>query len=356
MLEDNSSKKERVGTILLFFAEDIRVITEKVSKKEFDGLVKSPLNYTGNKFRILNQIIPFAPRKVNLMVDLFCGGATVGLNIPAKKVVFVDSNPRVINLLKHLSTYKSFEDLLSDILEIIYKYELSLSSVNGYKYYKDQIKEINPNNGLKKYNEVGFYKLRETYNKLEDKNEKNANIMLYVLMVYAFNNDMRFSNSGDFNLPAGKTDFNLSNARKLYHYLERVRQMNYEFICGDFSDPQIVELIEAADFVYMDPPYLITRAVYNESNKWTNDDEHRLLSSIDYMVTNEKSFMLSNVLEKKNIKNEPLNYWVELNKDHIDVIPIEYHYRSSSYNKKNRDAAEKEVIIIPRKERNVKNK
>lgn len=38
-------------------------------------LIKSPLNYTWNKYRILNQIKPHFPKKTNCMIDLFCGGA-----------------------------------------------------------------------------------------------------------------------------------------------------------------------------------------------------------------------------------------------------------------------------------------
>lgn len=62
--------------------------------------IKSPLNYTGNKFRILDQIQPYFPKKIDVMVDLFCGGATVGLNTECNKVIFIDNEPRIIWLLK----------------------------------------------------------------------------------------------------------------------------------------------------------------------------------------------------------------------------------------------------------------
>ena len=65
--------------------------------------IKSPLNYTGNKYRILQQISEKFPREIDCMVDLFCGGATVGLNVNAKKVYFIDNNERVINLLIFLA-------------------------------------------------------------------------------------------------------------------------------------------------------------------------------------------------------------------------------------------------------------
>ena len=88
--------------------------------------IKSPLNYTGNKYRILKQIVPFFPKKINCMMDLFCGGATVGLNVEANKVIFVDSNERVINLLIYLS-HQNFEKFLINIEKVITSYGLSYS-------------------------------------------------------------------------------------------------------------------------------------------------------------------------------------------------------------------------------------
>ena len=78
--------------------QEIDIILGKIKKRKQTEYVKSPLNYTGNKYRILSQILPHMPKKIDLMVDLFAGGATVGLNVEAKNVVFVDSNIRVINL------------------------------------------------------------------------------------------------------------------------------------------------------------------------------------------------------------------------------------------------------------------
>ena len=173
--------------------------------------IKSPLNYTGNKYRLLNQFEKFFPKEIDTFVDLFCGGATVGFNVNAKKIILIDSNEKIINLLKYLAI-EDINIIIKDIEKIIEEYNLSYSYKNTYKYYKD-LGFVVGNNGLKKYNEKGFYELRKDYNNMEDKNTKEANIKLYVLMVYAFNNDIRFNNEGKFNLPVGKTDFNKNNYR-----------------------------------------------------------------------------------------------------------------------------------------------
>ena len=37
-------------------------------------LIKSPLNYTGGKFKLLPQILPLFPDNIDTFVDLFAGG------------------------------------------------------------------------------------------------------------------------------------------------------------------------------------------------------------------------------------------------------------------------------------------
>ena len=57
-------------------------------KKE--ELIKSPLNYTGGKFKLLPQILPLFPDKINTFVDLFAGGCNVGINVRANKIICND--------------------------------------------------------------------------------------------------------------------------------------------------------------------------------------------------------------------------------------------------------------------------
>ena len=65
-------------------------------------------------------------------------------------------------------------------------------------------------------------------------------------------------------------------------------------------------------------------------------------------VTDELNSLndLSDVLNKNDgiVTNEPLNDFIAKNHD-VVVHNIDYNYRSSSYNKKNRDANEKEIIV-----------
>lgn len=304
--------------------------------------MKTPLNYTGNKSRLINEFIGHFPKDVDVFVDLFCGGATVGLSVNAKKVYFIDNNQNVINLLRHLSKY-SFETILSRLEILIEKYQLSYSAKYGYKKYRIGV-EKGDNNGLKNYNTPGYYRLRSDFNSLKDKTSKKACDMLYLLVVYAFNNDMRFNRSGEFNLPIGKTDMNQNNIHKLKTYIDRVKKIDCVFVCGDFRQKNVQDILLGADFIYADPPYLVGDAVYNETSNWTEETEQELIKLLDLLNKNKKRFAVSNVLDKVGAINKPLTDWL-FNRTDLHIIDINYHYRSASYNKINRNAKEREVLI-----------
>ena len=168
---------------------------------------------------------------------------------------------------------------------------------------------------------------------------------MYLLLLYGFNNDLRFNSKGEFNLPIGKTDFNKTNVLKLKKYLEKIKTIKAHYICAEFDSKKVKNIINKADFIYMDPPYLITNATYNESNRWNNECEHRLLNLMDDLLINNKQFVLSNVLSKKNKMNEPLFYWTQKNKNNIEIHHMKYSYSSASYNKKIREGKEDEIIV-----------
>lgn len=305
-------------------------------------ICKSPINYTGNKYRILPQFIKYFPQNVNKCMDLFTGGATVAINMTAKKIIAIDNNPRVINLLKFLKEEK-YENLIKKIEKTIEEYELSNSYQYGYSHYKQYVEG---NNGLKNYNQEGYKRLKQDYNNLKNKNTKKANLYLYILIIYGFNNDIRFNSKGEYNIPVGKTDMNKNNREKLKEYINTCQEKQIEFICKDFREINPEE-VEELDFIYADPPYLITDAVYNENDGWGKEEEEDLLKMLDKLHEKGIRFALSNVLQKKklDIKNEILYNWLERNEGKYFINPIDYHYRSASYNKKNRDGLEEEILI-----------
>ena len=169
--------------------------------------------------------------------------------------------------------------------------------------------------------------------------------MLYVLIVYSFNNQIRFNRKGEFNLPVGKRDFNLRMQKKLRDFLERVKSGDYTFACGDFRkiDP---ERFPPGTFFYADPPYLITCATYNEQKGWTKEDERDLLAYLDRVDGCGLPFALSNVAESSYGRNEILLEWVERNKGRYRMIPLDFGYSNSNYHKKDKMGMEREILVV----------
>ena len=304
-------------------------------------MIQSPLNYIGGKFKLLPQILPLFPKDIDVFVDLFCGGCNVGINIESNRVIYNDLNE---NLLYLYNTFKNLdkESVLDWIYEIIEKYNLSLVSENGYEYYGCESSK-----GLGDYNRDKFLKLRADFNERHAKGNFDYYyyVMLYVIIVYAFNNQIRFNSNGEFNLPVGKRDFNKKMEQKLVEFIDRIQAQNCIFTCFDFREFD-VSALTPQDFVYVDPPYLITCATYNEQGGWDEAAEKDLLAFLDELHSKHIRFALSNVLRSKGKENRLLIEWLEKNTGKYTAIPLNYSYSNSNYQTKDKTSVSEEVLII----------
>lgn len=295
---------------------------EKIAGKNIVDKVKSPLNYTGGKYKLLNQIIPIFPKDLDLFVDLFSGGANVGVNVNAKRIVCVDKQKEIIRVM---DLFKKYEDgyIIDKLEKIIGKYNLSNSLLNGYETYK-----CTSDKGLGSYNKSKYLDLRNDYNSMiEDSVEKD--FLFLTLVIYGFNNQIRFNSSGEFNMPVGKRDFNNSIRKNLKAFITKLKTKNIEFINSDFRE----FAIETTDntLVYCDPPYFLGTASYNENGGWTDKDEIDLLNYLSILDQSGVKFALSNVIEHKGEKNTILDSWI---KEHNYIVHIiDSNYNNSNYHK-----------------------
>ena len=294
-------------------------------------IIKSPLNFTGGKYKLLPQILPLFPKDISTFVDLFCGGCNVAVNISAKKIICNDIDYNLIGLFSFFKK-NSYETLLLQIQKIIKDYNLSDSNTNGYDFYN-----CNSSSGLGTFNQTGFLKLRQTFNSLLQSDE-NYFLFFYVLIIFAFNNQIRFNARGEFNLPVGKRDFNIRMQSKLKSFLTVLKDKDISFVNSDFSN---ITDLSTNDFVYADPPYLITCASYNEKS-WNETEEKRLLSYLDKLNKMKIRFALSNVLSTDGKSNDILQKW--LNERKYVCHHLDFSYKNSNYHKKN-IAATDEVLI-----------
>ncbi len=277
----------------------------------------SPMNYIGGKYRLLPQLMPLFPKDIHTFIDLFCGGCNVGINANAKKVVFNDNLSYLIDLYKAFSILDSYE-IISHIESRICQYNLSLTNEEGYKNF------------------------RKLYN-------TNRNPLdLFVLIAYSFNHQIRFNNSHEFNNPFGKerSSFNPKMKGNLSAFINALQNKSSDFVCSNFDKFDFSTYTDK-DFVYCDPPYLITTGTYNDGKRgftgWNNNEEIKLLNVLSELNERNIRFGLSNVLYHKGKKNEILMQWTKQNNFYITHLNKSYF--NSNYHTSRSQEKTDEVLI-----------
>lgn len=327
--------KERVFFCRVGSSSRKKQVSISTSKNEDTrAFVKSPLNYTGGKHKLLPQISKFIPNDIDTFYDVFCGGANVGINAKSKNIVCIDKDKNVIELHNLISSV-NFDELHQDILAIIERFGLSHSYVDGYEVYGAESSK-----GLGSFNKDKYILLREEYNNAKQSREKTT--LLLVLIMYAFNNQIRFNSKGGFNLPVGKRDYNGSSRRNLAAFNKAAKEKSIKFLVGDFKDLKKTNLSKN-DFVYLDPPYLLGLASYNESGGWGEAQEKELYSVLDNLNERGVRFALSNVTEHKGYSNDILKKWAQ--NGGYKLNKLDFNYKNSNYQSTAKHNSSVEVLV-----------
>ena len=292
---------------------------------------RSPLFYVGDKYKLMKQLICLFPKKIDNFYEPFVGGGTIFLNIEAKKYGLNDIDRNLINIHRWLieNSNKSGK-FFEEIEKVIYKHNLSRS-------YKEDIIPTSLKKEWKKtyfarFNKEGYDRLREGVNK----NKNNDPLIVYLLIIYGFNRMLRFNGGGKFNLPVGNVDFNKNVFNALNNYFSFVQDKKITLGSKDFRKFISEKRYSKDDFVYLDPPYLITASEYNKL--WDRKSESDLLDLIDDLNGKDTKFALSNVTHYNGGKNNLLIKWMKKYK----VYKIKSNYISYHNNSKKKI---KEVLI-----------
>lgn len=276
--------------------------------------ISSPMNYMGSKLRLLPQIIPLFPANIKTFVDLFCGSCTVGLNVNAEKVVFNDNLVYIIDFYRALKKFSS-EQVISHIEKKIAEYSLSSANKDGYAA------------------------MRRYYN------EYRNPLDLFVLLSFCFSNQIRFNNKHEFNQSFGTCHFNSHQKESLVNFIKAIKAKNVEFSSVTFDDFDLSSFC-SDDFVYCDPPYLITTASYNDGKRgftgWDEALEIKLYNVLDRLNSRSVRFAFSNVLEHKGRRNRLLSKWLSERDYKIHNLAMKYSIKRS---KEKLPETTKEVLI-----------
>jgi DNA adenine methylase Dam len=290
-------------------------------------MIKNPFNYIGGKFKLLEQLSPYFPKKIDTFYDIFGGGGDISFNlnymgINYNKINFYDKNRQLINIFYWLQ--KKGDNFISDIETVIKNYNLS------------------------KTNKENYIKLRTYYNNflLNDNGYENA-VVLYTLMCFSFNNFINFNKKDEFNVPFGmnRSSFNSSLKKKLNDYILELKNNNINFYYKDFSNLNLSEITKN-DFIYLDPPYYITTGAYerNAKTKWNIGYEKKLYEFIKKLDDNNIKFLLSNVIEHKGKENFILKKFIKEKNFTLKILNC--NYKNCNYQSHNDKNITKEIILF----------
>ena len=221
-------------------------------------MIETPFNYTGSKFKLLEQILPEFDYTKPYFVDLFMGGGSVYTNV-------VDKYEKILA-----------NDIIKDLVGI--HKELLMG---------DDVIELTKSICPDKTDAESFLKLREDYN-LNPSSDK-----LWALMLSCTSNMMRFNQKFKFNQTFGKRTWNSSTQKKVELFTEHIRQYKdkIRFTSDTFNN---VNISSNKVMVYADPPYSNTEAGYNAY--WKKDDDDKLYNYLLDIDRKGSSFMISGVL------------------------------------------------------------
>ena len=245
---------------------------------------ESPLNYTGSKAKMLSQIKAYLPNDFSVFVDVFGGGFNVGCNIDADVIIYNDLNHNVKDLIESFHGCDVYQYLMY-VSRLINKYD------------------------LKPEHKAAYQKLRDDFNGASSRNPK----MLFALIMYGFQQQIRFNGKMEFNNPVGCRFFNDKILAKFVSYCRNIKLRNVHYVSEDFVETE--KYISCNTFYYLDPPYRNTTGVYNDGKRgfkgWNINMEMEMMSFLDRIHINGSRFMLSYVLETKGEDNHEVRDWAE---------------------------------------------
>ncbi len=322
------SENEELYEILIYARIKEKKASKRINKsphkqseilKAPQKYIKSPLNYIGGKYKLLPQIVPLFPDKIDTFVDIFCGGINVGINVKANKYLFNDMNSKIIEMFRFFSESDS-DELINNINDRITQYNLS------------------------KTNQSGYLKFREEYN-------RNPNPLdLYTLISFSYNYQIRFNNAMNFNNPFGKnrSSFSSNMENNLRLFVEKLHKIDVTFTDYQFTQFPLQNLTEK-DFIYLDPPYLITTGNYNDGNRgflnWGVKQEKQLYELLRTLTKKNIKWALSNVTTHKGKINNLLLEFIE--RENCFVHNLKFNYDNSSHNSKATGSTEVLVTNYP---------
>lgn len=280
--------------------------------------MKPIIKYRGGKSKEISQILPYIPRFTGRYIEPFLGGGALFFYLEPHNAIINDINSNLIAFYEEVKyNYHQIKEELSAIEKLYMKNRIAF----------DKNKVLNPNVRADDANEELYYKIRDMYNGLCDR-ELSFGTIYYFINKTAYSGMIRYNLKGHFNVPYGRyKNFNTSLLTDKHHsLLERTEIFNCSY-------ENIFAMAKEDDFIFLDPPYDCVFSDYgNESMKdGFGEERHRKLAK-DFRKLKCKALM---VIGKTQLTEELYG----------DLIVAEYE-KSYSVNIRNRFKSESKHILV----------
>lgn len=185
------------------------------------------LRWAGSKRKLLPQLLNRVPARFGRYIEPFAGSACLFFELKPANALLGDINAELIG------TYRELRDRPDQVV-------MALSTLEK---------------GKSAYYRVRSMKCRSV------STPADAARFIY-LNRFCFNGLYRTNRTGEFNVPYGGVRCGqLPSTEQLQEHSSLLRSA--DLVAGDFED--ILESARAGDFVYMDPPYVVSgQRVFNE--------------------------------------------------------------------------------------------
>jgi DNA adenine methylase Dam len=302
----------------------------------FDGTparwIASPLNYPGGKYRLLDSLFAHFPDRIATFYDAFAGGGTVSVNVAADAIVASDVIPDLVQTMQTMQTLGSHA-FIAHIQAVMRRFDLigSLSDLPN---------PLRDPDALSRRNAEPYRALRHAFNTHRDTLDPlTRTIWWYTLVLFGFNNQIRTNRAGAWNTPVGKSGLNPSLIDRLTLFIDQLRYRPIRWVCQSYTALYDTPLTPQ-DFVYFDPPYSITTAVYNTG--WSAADDAALWALCDTLTARGVPWALSNVLRHHGREHTALKAWAR----QYRVIPLAMSYANASYHHTDASRLPSEEVLI----------
>ena len=156
--------------------------------------MRTLVKYRGGKSRELMEFRQYIPDEYERYIEPFLGGGAVFFDLEPERAIVNDINEKLMNFYSEVRN--NYDELAAELRE------LQLIYVENQESYKKE-KLIYPDIRVENRNEELYYRIRNMFNGLEDREYLEATIY-YFINKTAYSGMIRYNKNGEYNVPFGR--------------------------------------------------------------------------------------------------------------------------------------------------------